>query len=284
MRRVAVITDSIACLPPEMLEHYRIQVLPIYLYFGEKVYRDSVDITPSEAYQLFQQDPERFTTSAPSPGDCMEAYRQASKQAEGILVVTISSRLSAVNQSALIAQEQAQKELPGTAIEVIDSYQATASEGFVALAGARAAEEGKSLPEVVKVAEEVRDNVSAVLFLDTIRYVYRSGRIPKVASQAGSVLNLKPILTVYKTVHFSGVVRSREAGIQRVLGAMQSRVGKSPVHVAVMHAYAPEEAEKLRERIAGEFNCAELWLSEFSPVMGYACGTGTVGAAFYTDD
>jgi len=259
------------------------RILPIYLYFGENVYKDWIDISPTEAYQLFQKDPEHFATSAPSPGDCLEAYREASKQAKDILVVTVSSKLSAVNQSARIAQEQAETELPETAIEVLDSHMATASEGFVALAGARAAQEGNTLAEVVRATEEVRGKVSAILCLDTIRYVYRSGRIPKVAYQAGSILNLKPVLTVSRTVHFNGVVRSREAGIERVLGAMRNKVGQGLVHVAVMHAYALEEAERLRERITAEFNCCELWLSEFSPVMGYACGTGTLGVAFYPD-
>jgi fatty acid-binding protein DegV len=85
-------------------------------------------------------------------------------------------------------------------------------------------------------------------------------------------------------VHFAGMVRSRKQGIERILQMMRDRLDKRPVHVAVTHAYALEEAEKLKERIAAEFNCIELWLSEFSPVMGYACGTGTVGTAFYPED
>jgi len=76
-------------------------------------------------------------------------------------------------------------------------------------------------------------------------------------------------------------VRNKEHGIDRILQMMGDRVGQGPVHVAVMHAYAPDEAERLMERVSAEFDCAELWLTEFSPVMGYACGTGTVGIAFY---
>ncbi len=280
MPNVAVITDSISCLPSNIIERFQIHILPINLYFGEKVYKDWIDITPSEAYEIFQKDPENFATSAPSPGDCFEAYREASKRVKDILVVAVSSRLSIVYQRAQLAREQAKEELPGTTIEVMDSYTATAGEGFVALAGARAAEEGKALPEVVKVAEDVRDKVAVILVLDTIRYIYRSGCIPRVASQAGSILNLRPLLTIKETVRFSGVVRSREAGIERVIEAMRTKVGQDPVHVAVMHAYAPQEAERLKARIAAEFDCRELWLSEFSPVMGYACGTVTLGFAF----
>jgi len=284
MQKVAIVTDTIACLPPEMVEQYQLRILPINLYFGDKVYKDGVDMTPTEAYELFLKDPEHFATSAPSPTVCLEAYREASKRTTNILCVTVSSKLSMLYDSARLAKEQAKEELPGTTIEILDSGTATAAEGFVALAAARAAEEGKNLTEVVKAAEEMRDKVNVVVLLDTIRYVYRSGRIPKVAARAGSVLNIKPIFTISGVVRFMGVVRSKESGVERLLKTMRDKVGLSPVHVAVMHAYALEEAERLKERIASEFNCSELWLSEFSPVMGYACGTGTLAVAFYSGE
>jgi len=97
------------------------------------------------------------------------------------------------------------------------------------------------------------------------------------------LLNIRPIFSVSGAVNFMGVARSREGGIKRILKGMRDRVGLKPVHVAVMHAYALEEAEKLRERVASEFDCAELWITEFSPVIGYACGTGTLGLAFYPE-
>jgi len=186
--------------------------------------------------------------------------------------------------AALSARDLAKTELPDITIEVMDTYSATPSEGMVALAAARAAAEGKDLAEVIRTAEEVRGKVGAIIFLDTIQHVYRSGRIPKIASQIGSVLNVKPILTVSTVVHFAGMARNRKQGIERVLQMMRDKVGDSPVHASVTHAYALDEAEKLMERVASEFNCVELWLSEFSPVMGYACGTGTVGVAFYPED
>ena len=86
------------------------------------------------------------------------------------------------------------------------------------------------------------------------------------------------------SVRFKGAVRSREHGIERVLKIAKDKVGRKPVHMAVMHAYAPDDAQQLKERVESEFNCAELWITEFSPVMGYACGTGTLGLAFYPED
>ncbi len=283
-QKVAVVTDSIACLTRELAEQYGIEIIPLNFYAGGKLYKDWVDVTPSEAYELFLKDPDSFKTSSASPLDCLKVYRSASKRAKDIFCVTVSLKLSAVYNVAQEAKELAKAELPKTSIEVIDSQTATAAEGFVALAAARTAAGGKDLAEVVSAAKEMRDRVSCVVLLDTIRHVYRSGRIPKIASQVGSILNIRPILTVSGAVHFVSAVRNREHGIDRILQMMRDKVGQSPVHVAVLHAYALDEAEKLKERVLAEFNCAELWISEFSPLMGYACGTGTIGFAFYPED
>jgi DegV family protein with EDD domain len=284
MQKVAVITDSLACLTKELVNQYGIRIVPLNIHFNGKIYKDWVDIDPSEAYELFLKDPESWGSSAPSPGDYLEAYREVSNQAENILCVTASARLSTTHDVAKLAREQAKDELPQTSIELVDSQLATAAEGLVALAAAQAAKAGKSLAEVVKVAEEIRGKVTFIAFLDTIRYVYRSGRIPKVAALAGSVLSIRPLLTISSgVVRFMGAVRSRESGMERMLKIMRDKAGQRPVHVAVMHAYALDEARRLRDRVASAFNCAELWISEFSPLMGYATGTGTLGLAFYAE-
>jgi len=283
--KVAIVADSICCIPREMVEQYGITIAPIPISFQGKIYRDWVDITPTEAYELFLKDPGSFKTAGASPSIFLEAYRQASKRAQNILCVTLSVKLSGAYDAARQAIEEAKKELPQISVEVVDSKTVTASEGFVALAGARAAEAGKSLAEVVKAAEEMRDKVTFLALLETIRHVYRTGRIPKIAAMAGSVLSIKPILTSSGgVVKFAGAVRSRAHGIEKMLKMMRNKVGQSPAHVAVMHAFAPGEAEKLKEKIASEFDCAELWITEFSPVMGYATGTGTLGLAFYKED
>ena len=266
------------------MEQYNIEIVPISIYFQDKIYRDWLDITPTEAYQLVMQDPESFTTSPASPGRYLEAYREASKRAKNILCITLSAKLSIGYDMANVAKEEAKTELPQVSVEVLDSQNVTAAQGFVALVAARAAAEGKSPAEVTKVAEGMREKTTFLLLLDTIRYVYRTGRIPKVAARLGSMLSIKPILTMSSgLVRFAGAVRSSERGIDRILQMMRERVGQNPVHVAVMHAYALDEAKKLMERVSSEFNCAELWLTEFSPVMGYATGTGTIGFAFYAE-
>ena len=281
---MAIVTDSIACLPPDLVERYHISVVPLNFYAGGRIYRDGVNITPSGAYELFLDDPKAFKTSAASPADCLEAYREASQHASNILCVTLSAKLSVIYDVTQNATEQAKDELPGSSIQVLDSKTAAAAEGFIAMEAARVAEEGKDMAEVLKTAEEMRDKVDLVAYMDTVRYIYRSGRIPKVAAVAGSMLNIKPLFTFSSgKPHFIGAVRNRERGLERLLEIIRKKTGDSPLHAAVMHVYAQEQAEMLKERISSEFNCAELWVTEFSPLMGYACGTGTLGVAFYPE-
>ena len=217
MPKVAIVADSIACLTRELVEQHKIAIAPLPIRFGDKVYRDWVDITPSEAYKLFLKDPDSFTAAGASPGSFIDAYQQAAKRAKNILCITISAGLSGANEAAQKAREHIKTELPQVSIEVLDSKTATAAEGFVALAAARAAEAGKSLAEVVKAAKEIKDRVAWIAYLDTIRHLYRTGRVPKIAAQAGSLLKIKPILTMSPMtsglIHFVGAVRNKEGGI-----------------------------------------------------------------------
>jgi DegV family protein with EDD domain len=283
--RVAVIADSIACIPRDLLAQYRIGVIPLNFYVNGNVYRDGIDVTPSEAYELFLKDPEIFKTSGASPGVCLDAYRHAARQGKDIFSVILSSKLSAIYSTAATASQQIQAEFPGISVVVLDSMTAAAAEGLIALAAARAAETGKSLAEVTAVADKVRDKVNIIAYMDTVRYIYRSGRIPKIASVAGSMLKIKPIFTFASGVpRFMGAVRSKKIGIERLFEEMREKVDNKPVHVAVMHVYAEDDAIQQEKRVTDEFNCAELWLTEFSPLMGYACGTGTLGLAFYPEE
>lgn len=210
-------------------------------------------------------------------------FQAAAKGVSNILCITVSKKLSSMYESAMEARRLAQDSLGNVNIEIMDSRTATPSQGMIVLAAARSAAEGNDIREVVKAAESVRERVMSFFYLDTLRHVYRSGRVPKIASQIGTALNIKPILQLGSEVHFSRVVLNRKQGMERLIRTMREKVGDKPIRAAVSHAYAREEAERLKERIASEFECIELWITEFSPVMGYACGTGTVGVSFYPD-
>ncbi|MFH1662956.1 MAG: DegV family protein [Chloroflexota bacterium] len=283
MDKVTIVTDSVACIPSEYVKLYGIRIVPIKILFEDKVYRDGVDLASSEAYQLLARAPDSFTTSPSSPSDYADIFHELATKGQDIFCLAISSKLSTTFNVACLAAKQVRQELLHCNIEVMDSRSATASQGFIALAAAQAASKGKGLNEVVKAAGIVRERVQFLLALETIRHAYRTGRIPKIATQVGSLLGVKPLLTISNgVVHLTGIVRTKQSGVKRLLATMRRRVGKQPVHVAVMHTAIPEEAEELKQLISTEFNCVELLLTEVSPIIGYAIGPGALGVAFYT--
>jgi DegV family protein with EDD domain len=282
----AIIADSISCIPKEQVEKHHIKIVPANVFFNDHIYRDLVDLSSEKAYELLEKAPEFWKTSAPSPEDYVEAYRELAKRVQNILVVTISSKLSAFYSSALNAREIFKQESPKVLVEVMDSETVAAAEGLIVLAAARAVDEGKPFSEVVAIATRVKERVKFIGLLETIRFVYRTGRIPKVASEIGSMLSIKPILTgASGQIHFVAAARSKRNGVKKMLQMMRNHINSSePVHVAVMHAEALGEAKKLKERIASEFNCVEIFITDFSPVMGYATGPGTLAIAYYGEN
>lgn len=285
MRKVAIVTDSVACLTTEQAQEYDIQVVPAArILFEGKVYKDWVDITPSQAFEMLDRSPDGFCTSAISPVDFCEAYKEAMTQTDTVLCITLSSKLSAVYHVANLAKEEVERELPGSSIEVLDSENVAACQGFIAIAAAKAAAGGSDLTQTIEAATWVKERVKLAGLIDTVRYVYRTGRVPKLAAWMGSALNIKPVFTISQgSVHPVGVTRSRTRGVERALNMMRENVGRNQVHVSVIHTGALDQADELMSRISSEFNCVELWPSQFSPVMAYATGPGVLGLAFYAE-
>ena len=282
----AIIADSISCIPKEQVERYQIKIVPANVFFNNHVYRDLIELSSEKAYELLEKAPEFWKTSAPSPEDYVEAYRELAKRVGNILVVTISSKLSMFYSSALAARDIFKEESPQTIIEVMDSRTVAAAEGLIVLAAARAAADGKSFSEVVDIAKGIKERVKFIGLLETIRFVYRTGRIPKVASELGSMLSIRPVLTgVNGSIRLASAARNRQNGMKKMLQMMSVDVNKiEPAHVAVMHAEALDEAEKLKEMVAAQFNCVEIFITDFSPMMGYATGRGTLALAYYKEN
>ena len=285
LKKVAVVTDSTACVPREFVEEYDIRVVPINVIFEDRVYRDGVDITPEEVYTLLKGAKRLPTTASPPPGVYLETYRDASKESDSILSISVSSSLSSIFESAWQAKETAKEELPGVAIEVIDCRTAAGGQAFVVMEAARAAASGHSLSEGIEVAKSVMAKVNVIIIFDTLYYLAKGGRIPKAAAWAGSFFDIKPIVEVAKgEVTLLERARTKPRGVERLLKIMRERVGMGkPLHVIVMHANVSHEAEKLKDRVVSEFACAELFTTEFTPVMGVHVGPGLLGLAFYVD-
>jgi DegV family protein with EDD domain len=283
VNKVTIITDSVACLPQEQTDRYGIHVVPTKILFRERVYSNGVDLSPAEAYQLLEKDPDYFSTAPSSPNDYIILFREIVNQGQDILCITVSSKLSTVYNVACLAKDNLKQENPKATITVMDSMTATASQGLIVLAATESAAQGKELDDVIRTASKVREHTHMFLALDTIRHAYRTGRIPKIATQVGTALGVKPLLTISDgVVHLVSVSRTRKRGVEKLIDNMRRKVGDQPVHAAVMHTALPEEGEKLKQRIADEFDCKELFLTEISPIIGYSIGTGAMGIAFYS--
>jgi len=286
MKKVAIVTDTTACIPQEQVTKYDIEVVPVQLIFEDKAYRDGIDISPTEFYALLRQAKKLPTTSASSSDPYLEAYHKASQKAKSILCLTEPSRFSAMFNSALVAKQMAKSTLPNVTIEVLDCTTAAAGQGLVALAAAKAAASGKNLNEVMETAKNIMERVSLFATLDTLHYLVKSGRVPQAAALVNSLLKIKPIFTLnHAEARTVALPRTIPSAMKRMLKMMEKKVVKGqPLLVAVMHADAPDKAVVLRNRIASQFDCAELFITEFTPVMGVHTGPGLLGVAFYSED
>jgi DegV family protein with EDD domain len=282
--KIALVTDSVAYPTKEEVEKYQIEIVPINIRFEGKIFREWIDLTPTQAYQFLEKSPEDWATSAPSPGDFLAAYKRAvEKGAKEILCLTLSQKISATWNSARMAKEFAKTELPNLRIEVVDTETGAAGEALLLLAAARAIEKGEPLEEILQLIESLKKKVKVFLVLETIRYIYRSGRIPEVASKLGAILPLKPILTISEgRVHFAGVVSSKEKGVKKLFSILKENLDAGLPEIRLQHADCLLEAEELKDKITKIFPFAQIFISEFTPVMGYATGRGTLLIAFYS--
>lgn len=267
-----IVTDSTADLPPDLAHQLGITVVPAYLRFGKDVYRDRVDMSEEEFYQRLQRDPIHPSTEPPTPKDFADVYLRLSQEADGIISIHISGKLSATCNSARRAAEMLEERCP---VEVVDSQSVTMGVGLLAIATADAIRPGRSLKEV---AEEAKQNVLAIRMLgvfDTLKYLARGGRIGKAKALLGKVLSVKPILTMRDgEIEPGGQVRNRSSGIDR-LADFVSNVG-AVREVAIVHSTTPDEARTLAERITARLGTGQVRLARLGPALGVHGGPGVL--------
>jgi DegV family protein with EDD domain len=281
MAQIAIVTDSAANLPAELVTRYGIRVVPIRLYWDGDSFRDGVDITPSQLYQELRTHPDHLpSSSSPPVGDFVEVYRELLKTVDAVASIHLAAKLSATHATA----RQAQSLLGDQRIIVVDSGSAMMGCGFVALAAARAADAGASLPDLLAAAQRVKASVSVYGVLDSLTYVQRSGRVPFLAALAGSLLHIHPLLLVKDSeAGLLEIQHTKPRAVRRLLAIVEEKTAGKPIRAAVMHADAPQEAEALREQMAAQCNCLELLSTEISPVVGAYAGPGLLAIAFYPE-
>ena len=286
MPQIAIVADSSACLPAELIERYGIIIVPLSLLCDGEVFRDGA-IPPREFYARLEAARQPPHTSSAAPGEFLEAFGGAHlRGAASVLCLTLSAAYSGTHSAAVNARDLAARELPGVSVQVADTHGLAMTHGFAVLAAARAVDSGASLAEAAAIAEQVGSRGEMVGVLDTTRYLARSGRVPWIVHWAASLLRIKPVLAVAdQQARAIARPRTMPKALDTIIDYVARRAAPGiPLHAAVMHADAPQRAEELAGRIRERFSPAELFLTEFTSVMGVHTGPGFVGVAFYREE
>lgn len=280
---VALLTDSTCDLPQSLIDQYKIGVVPLGVVWGDKVYRDRVELSPEEFYRRLVTDKRHPSSTQPSPADIERAYREAiADGAQEIVMVAISSGMSGTSQ--LAEQVGRQMEVP---VHVVDAKGPTMTVGWQTLAAARARELGANAVQMVAAAAKARAKMVQLVCLDTLEFLHRGGRIGTAKKLIGSLLDLKPIIMVNHetgTVESLAQARTRKKSIDVFVGKFFELLGEGKKHIALLHGNALEEATALAERIKQEFNPSELLINLTGPVMGIHTGPGALALCGYTEE
>ena len=279
----ALVTDSTAYLPPDLLEGLAVQVVPLHVVIGGQEYSEGVDIQPGQVATALRE----FTpvsTSRPAPQAFLEAYRRAADDgADSIVSVHISAEMSSTIGSAQIAAEQSP-----VPVTVLDSRALGMAMGYAVLAGARGAATGAGSVEVAALVRRVCGAAAVVFYVDTLEYLRRGGRIGKAGALVGSALSIKPILGLREgSIVPLEKVRTATRAIARieeltVEAAQRLRQAHPdvPVDIAVHHLDSVDRAERLIDRLRlrlGEH--VEVRVVELGAVVGAHVGPGTLAVA-----
>jgi DegV family protein with EDD domain len=281
---VAIVTDSVAQVPAEIARQLDITVIPFTVSIDGQLYLDGIDLAPQELYHRMRLENVMPTTTAASLGQYQQAFEACLHAgAQAVLYVALSSKLSSGYSTACHAAKMVQEEFPDRIVEVLDSQFATMSQGFMVMAAARAAKQGKPLAEVRRAGEEAKRRVGLAATLETLEYLARGGRIGKAAFMLGNLIKIKPILSI-KDGEVTPVSRVR--GENHALQAIVDYVARQAerhrkLHLAIMEADAPEPAARLQELTLQQLRPAEIFHSEFTPEMGVHTGPGLVGLGYY---
>ena len=281
MARIAVVTDSVACIPTDLVQKYNIHVAPVQIIWDRTAYRDGIDMTPKEFYARLRTSKTLPTTSSGIQGEFVQIFEELRGKVDGIVAIVLTGALGAAYNSACNARELV-SDVP---IEVIDTRSAMMAQGFVVLEAAKVAAAGGTMEEIAKAARDMIPKVHLLWAMDTLEYMRKGGRISLPQAILASWLNVKPIATIEEgKVEPLARVRNKPKALEKLLELMAEKVtDKSPLHVTVMHGDVPKEAEQLKQRVANRFQCSELLTSEITPVIGTHTGPGTLGLAFYNE-
>jgi fatty acid kinase fatty acid binding subunit len=285
MSNIAIVTDSCASIPESIIQALNIHWVPYYIYRGKEVLRDLVTIQRDSFYRWLPSARELPQTASPGPGDYLEMYQQLASQEKVTEIVSIhmTSKGSGAYQAALAAQTMIKETLPDLTVEVIDTLNVSMCHGWMVIEAARSAIAGKTIGEIVEQVKSMIPVTRMIQTADTLRYLYMGGRIGKAKHLVGSLLNIKPLISMEDGVIVPvGTARSRKRAYEMIVEKVEQVVGPTGmIKVAYVHASAQEEAEKIKELLEKRLTVVESMITELSPALGVHTGPGTAGLCYF---
>lgn len=279
---IRIVTDTASDLPPTLVKEHDITLVPIHIHFGTESYDEGVDIDPQLFYQKIEELDIIPTTSVPSVGEFIEAYRRLAREegAREIMSIHLTSKLSGVYQSAYLASRDVAEEVE---VYPYDTLAGSASTGLMCLEAARMAEAGRSAQEIIARLDDIRSRINILIALDTLEYVRRSGRVGGLKAALASLLNVKPIIALQDgLLDVLENVRSRKKSLARVLDIVEERVGtEAPMNLAVVHAGALDTAREMLSLAQERFDCRATYVHDICAALVVHFGPGTIGVCFY---
>lgn len=272
---VKVVTDSTADISPQLAQELDITIVPAYTRFGDEVFRDGVDISKDKFYHRLTHDPVHPSTTQPSPQDFVDVFERLSKDADGIISIDVSAKLSGTCNSALQGKEMVQNSCP---VEVVDSQFVSMALGMLVIEAATLAKAGKDLPQIVATVEKAIPKVHLLILFDTLKYLALGGRIGKAKALLGSVLSVKPILTFKDGVLVPAAqVRTHNKGKERLIDFAQK--ANDIQQLAIIYSTTPDEAEDLARQCGSVFPREKIILAQLGSALGVHAGPGVLGVA-----
>ncbi len=278
MRPVAVSTDTVSNIPPELARAKDIALVPILLELDGRTVPDT-EVGPEELYSLIRRIGRPPRTASPPPSAFRELFSALLEAHEKVLHITYSSNLGAAYGFAV----QAAKTFPTGKVEILDSQLAVMAQGFVVLAAAEKALQGATMEGVKAEALRVAAAARAVFFLETLEFLRYSGRVPAAAAWVGDIIGIKPVVQIAGgTISLITRVRTRRRAVE-LLKEVVGQTRGAALHLAVMHALCPEEAEVLVRELSELYGPVAQHVVELSPFVGAHTGPGALGVAYYWD-
>jgi len=272
----AVVTDSASDIPIEFREKYRIAVIPFYVGQGWQEYRDGIDINSEQIYRMQRDKGSIFRSSAPSPRDFYQVYQQLLNHYPHVLSIHISSRLSALINSAHTARKLLQA---ASRITIYDSMAATMGCGLMAMIAAKASLQGYTLDKTLAFLNYIKANINLYGTLDTLKFLSISGRVPAAASHISSWLHLKPLLGIKQgKVAMTGLAITRKGSLKAITSkVIRNFEHEQWVSISLIHSLSGQEAEIIKNILISRLNCTLATISQCTPVIGAHTGPGLMG-------